>query len=366
MSIARRRSDWPQYLLCQLHAYKTLPSTWPDIQRRKLNNCKFKKGDRVELLDGLVSMRVRPALIEAVIGGRVLVKVSAKDMNKSDLHGQDDEEEDNQIEEGVWMDQCSPLLFYVGWAYKVGYQLLANDEYKRHASEIASALQAGSSRIPYAKNDTRPEQFQDYIDCCKLKGEEKTFVEWEKGMKLEILDPLDTWKELRVATVLEVLADGYLKLGFDGEEMEEDCLPIHSASPLLFPVGYCEKYDLRIKGPQGEGKFDWKSHLKQSKAVAAPEILFEDDPPPGAVEKFKIGAKLEAVDMCEPHLICAATVAAHKGRLLQIKYDGWDDSYDQLFDYRSNNIFPIGWCEMNGYKLEAPKMETKKKAKSKK
>lgn len=42
MSIARRRSDWPQYLLCQLHAYKTLPSTWPEIQRRKLNNCKFK------------------------------------------------------------------------------------------------------------------------------------------------------------------------------------------------------------------------------------------------------------------------------------------------------------------------------------
>lgn len=51
----------------------------------------------MELLDGLVSMRVRPALIEAVIGGRVLVKVSAKDMNKSDLHGQDDEEEDNQV-----------------------------------------------------------------------------------------------------------------------------------------------------------------------------------------------------------------------------------------------------------------------------
>lgn len=37
-------------------------------------------------------------------------------------------------------------------------------------------------------------------------------MEWEKGMKLEILDPLDTWKELRVATVLEVLADGYLKV----------------------------------------------------------------------------------------------------------------------------------------------------------
>lgn len=36
--------------------------------------------------------------------------------------------------------------------------------------------------------------------------------------------------------------------------------------------------------------------------------------------------------MCENHLVCPATVAAHKGRLLQIHFDGWEDSYDQLFD----------------------------------
>lgn len=49
---------------------------------------------------------------------------------------------------------------------------------------------------------------------------------------------------------------------------------------------------------------------------------------------FKVGAKLEAVDLCEPFLICVATVVARKGRLLKIKYDGWDDSYDQYFDFR--------------------------------
>ncbi|VDM43973.1 unnamed protein product [Toxocara canis] len=366
MLIAERRTDWQQYLLCQLHAYRTLPAKWPEIQHRNLNNCKFKIGDRVELLDGLVSMRVRPALIEEIVGGRILVKVSAKDMNKADMQVQDDEEEDNQVEEGVWMDQCSPLIFYVGWACKVGYQLLANDAYMKHATEIANALKAGTAKVPFSRQDARPEQFQHYIDCCSEGDDESSFAEWEKGMKLEILDPLDTWKELRVATVIEVLADGYLRLGFDGEEMEEDCIPIHCASPLLFPVGYCEKYGIKLKGPQGEGKFDWKSHLKQSKSVAAPDVLFDDDEQPAILNKFKVGAKLEAVDMCEPHLICVATVAAHKGRLLQIKFDGWDDSYDQLFDYRSNCIFPIGWCEANGYKLEAPRAEMKKKLRGKK
>lgn len=31
-------------------------------------------------------------------------------------------------------------------------------------------------------------------------------------MKLEVLDLLDTWKELRVATVLKILDDGFLKV----------------------------------------------------------------------------------------------------------------------------------------------------------
>lgn len=33
--------------------------------------------------------------------------------------------------------------------------------------------------------------------------------------------------------------------------------------------------------------------------------------------------------------------------------------------YRSNNIYPLGWCEMYGHKLAAPKIEVRKKAKSK-
>uniref|UniRef100_A0A183HWX3 Kinase n=1 Tax=Onchocerca flexuosa TaxID=387005 RepID=A0A183HWX3_9BILA len=78
--------------------------------------------------------------------------------------------------------------------------------------------------------------------------------------------------------------------------------------------------------------FDWNVYLKQCNGIAAPEELFNtfsDD----VLSNFKIGSKLEATDMCEPHLICPATIAGHRGRLLRIEYDGWDSSYDQLFDY---------------------------------
>ena len=48
----------------------------------------------------------------------------------------------------------------------------------------------------------------------------------------------------------------------------------------------------------------------------------------------------------------------------------WDDNFDQLFDYRSKDIFPLGWCDLYGYRLEQPKEETgtqppKKKKRSK-
>ncbi|VDN88363.1 unnamed protein product, partial [Brugia pahangi] len=88
-----------------------------------------------------------------------------------------------------------------------------------------------------------------------------------------------------------------------------------------FPVGYAQKYGIRLKGPKDTGIVKYLNFIRIY-------IKFK-----------KIGAKLEATDMCEPHLICPATVAGHHGRLLRIEYDGWASNYDQLFDYRYNIPF---------------------------
>lgn len=37
-------------------------------------------------------------------------------------------------------------------------------------------------------------------------------VTWQKGMKLEVLDPFGSWNELRVSTVAGVMNDGFLKV----------------------------------------------------------------------------------------------------------------------------------------------------------
>ncbi len=43
---------------------------------------------------------------------------------------------------------------------------------------------------------------------------------------------------------------------------------------------------------------------------------------------------------------------------MKIRFDGWDESYDQWADYRSPDVFPTGWCEAVGYHLTAPANQT--------
>ena len=69
---------------------------------------------------------------------------------------------------------------------------------------------------------------------------------------------------------------------------------------------------------------------------------------------FKVGSKLEAVDLREPALICPATVTDLKGPLLRIHFDGWDESYDQLVDMDSLDIFPVSYCASVAHPLQPP------------
>lgn len=69
---------------------------------------------------------------------------------------------------------------------------------------------------------------------------------------------------------------------------------------------------------------------------------------------FKVGSKLEAVDLREPALICPATVTDLKGPLLRIHFDGWDESYDQLVDMDSLDIFPVSFCASVSHPLQPP------------
>lgn len=85
--------------------------------------------------------------------------------------------------------------------------------------------------------------------------------QFQAGMKLEAVDPLNLGS-ISVATIDEVLHDGYLMVDFEGSIVSSSAgtksptkrtylFCYHASSPCIFPVGFCEKNGLKLSVPKG-------------------------------------------------------------------------------------------------------------------
>ena len=50
----------------------------------------------------------------------------------------------------------------------------------------------------------------------------------------------------------------------------------------------------------------------------------------------------------------------------QVHFDGWEEDYDQWMDCESVDMYPVGWCELVGHRLEGPRMKIPPKKKEEK
>ncbi|XP_038055198.1 nascent polypeptide-associated complex subunit alpha, muscle-specific form-like isoform X2 [Patiria miniata] len=283
----------------------------------------FKKDTQLEVVYKRQVSSTCVATIKKVVADRIYVQYeNCKDTSKD-----------------FWFHQTSPLIHPVGWSQRVHHPLVATAAYKAEALDKGRKKKGGPRDAPW-------EVFQ----LPKPIPEEQNFC---VGMKLEAIDPLKLGS-VSVATVVQTLGDGYLMIAIDG------CLHdvaswfcYHATSSSLLPIGFCEYHQIELVPPRGyEGKFDWDDYLKATNSIAAPVELFHQkiDPP------FRVGQKVEAVDLIESGFICAATILKIAGPLLRVHFDGWDRSYDQWLNCQSPDIYPVGWCEMVGYPLQPPRV----------
>ncbi|GMR31577.1 hypothetical protein PMAYCL1PPCAC_01772 [Pristionchus mayeri] len=317
---------------------KFTPKESFDDRAKEICFNKFKVGDRVETIDDDQSSIIAPATVKRILGRRVLLEYSKNDIDKAD----------HMEKENMWKDMNDDLIYPVGFAATMGLEMKANKKYKAHVKAIADAIKEGKSEVPYAKNDARKEKVYQW------RKNEKQTAEWEVDMVCEMIDRLDECQNvLKAARVIKVLPDGFLQLGPDGADIISDSFHVHQTSPNLFPVGYAMEYSIALQGPKGDNEevFDWKSFLKRTNYKPAPENFFHCATACNVA--FKVGMRMEAIDQNEK-MLCPATVKAIKGRLVLVGFDGWDDEYDQLYDFRSNELLPCGWGEMVGHALQAP------------
>ena len=75
---------------------------------------------------------------------------------------------------------------------------------------------------------------------------------------------------------------------------------------------------------------------------------------------FVVGMRLEAVDRQNLSLTAVANIAEIRANTdgttsLKINFDGWSDTYDYWALSDSSDLFPVGYCEWESLKLQAPK-----------
>ncbi|XP_019638919.1 PREDICTED: lethal(3)malignant brain tumor-like protein 4 isoform X3 [Branchiostoma belcheri] len=191
------------------------------------------------------------------------------------------------------------------------------------------------------------------------------------GMKLEGIDP----KHPSLFCVLSVAEiKGYrVRLHFDGYS---ECYDFwrNADSVDIKPVGWCEKTNHKLSVPKGFGftqeTFNWNNYLKVTKSQPAPKHLFRPAPVSAnskpryeyydkyenvSSHGFRVGMKLEAVDIKNQSLICVATVRDVMDNRFLVHFDGWDDGYDYWCEPNSPYIHPVGWCEETANILTPPK-----------
>jgi len=128
-------------------------------------------------------------------------------------------------------------------------------------------------------------------------------------MKLEAIDPRNTTSTC-IATVVSTIGPR-LKLRLDGSDTSNDFWRLVDSEEISY-IGQCEKNGEMLQPPLGFQKNAsfWPTFLSKTLHMAplAPVSSFKPPPPSPKGNYFRVGMKLEAVDLKNPKLICVATI----------------------------------------------------------
>ncbi|XP_027556809.1 scm-like with four MBT domains protein 1 isoform X2 [Neopelma chrysocephalum] len=291
-------------------------------------------GSRLELQNIRDSLEAWIVTVVENVGGRL--KLRYEGLEDSDKFDQ-------------WLFYLDPFLHQVGWAAQHGYSL-----------QPPLAIRSLRSEADWQEilKKVKEEEEESSVPTDLFKDKPVIGVHsFSEGMKLEAVDPMAPFV-ISPATVLKVFNDKYFMIEIDDlrpDRPSNQSYVCHVNSAGIFPVQWSLKNGLNLSPPPGyPGQdFDWADYLKQCGAEAAPQSCF---PSLTSDHGFKENMKLEAVNPVDPEEVCIATVTKLKDSYLWLQLEGSKKPVpDCIVSVESMNIFPVGWCETNGYQLRPPR-----------
>uniref|UniRef100_A0A8C9W6Z4 Scm like with four mbt domains 2 n=1 Tax=Scleropages formosus TaxID=113540 RepID=A0A8C9W6Z4_SCLFO len=318
-AIKERYSDWAEFLIQELTGSRTAPANLLEGPLRGKNTVDLiTPGSLLELQDLCEPILYWPVRVMENMGGRLRLRYAGLESDDHD----------------TWLFYLDVRLRPVGWSQENHYTmeppsgvLLSHGAHQYYCWKHNSVLQSGHHTGKLLD------------DLLK-----HTF---NTGMKLEMVSPREPF-HIYPVSVTKVWSEYYFQVTED--DLTGEGTPFfvacHAHSPGILPTQWCLKNGVTLERPRGyPGQdFDWADYLKQSSTEPAPEACFPE-----------VSMWLEAVNPLRPSQICVASVSQVKGRLLWLHLEGLATALpDYIVDVESMDIFPLGWCQANGYPLTPP------------
>uniref|UniRef100_A0A8C7LSL2 Scm like with four mbt domains 1 n=1 Tax=Oncorhynchus mykiss TaxID=8022 RepID=A0A8C7LSL2_ONCMY len=327
--VREKQPDWEGILEKALAEKCSAPANLLEGRRKDPVDL-MSPGCSVELQDSFDPGVVWGAEVEENVGGRLRLRLAGTE-GLPETHST------------LWLYYLHPRLHPPGWA-------------KEHGCTLRPPL--GKlilfSKRPWGKSPS-------LCGVCVCVHQDRPVIAahcFTEGMKLEAVDPASPFC-ISPATVTKVFSDQYFLVKMDnlcGDDLVSEgsgkSFLCHRDSPGIFPAQWSLKNGLPLSPPPGyQGQdFDWADYLKQSEAEAAPHHCF-----PTVSHAFKEAMKLEAVNPLSPEHIHVASVIKVKGQHIWLGLEGLKQAMPELIAHvDSFDIFPVSWCETNGYPLLYP------------
>ncbi|XP_029018276.1 scm-like with four MBT domains protein 2 isoform X2 [Betta splendens] len=333
-AIKEKYGDWTEFLIRDLTGSRTAPANLLEGPLRGKNTVDLiVEGSVLELQDASEPFLYWPVRVIQNVGGRLQLRYAGLS-------------EDHRSRD-TWLFYLDVRLRPLGWALDNSLAIEPPTELRslQSAAHWQQALE--DAQLEGQKSPLPLEVFKDHADLPKHS--------FKLGMKLEMVSP---WQQLHICpvSVTRVYDDVYFQVTLD--DLSPDVRPrsvvCHRHSPGILPVQWCLKNGVNLERPRGfQGQdFDWADYLKQSGTEAAPEACF---PEAWQNRGFAKDMWLEAVNPQQPAEVCVAQVTQVRGRLLWLRLEGVPKAAsDCIVDVESMDVFPVGWCEANGYPLTPP------------
>ncbi|XP_030641331.1 scm-like with four MBT domains protein 2 isoform X2 [Chanos chanos] len=328
-AIKEKYSDWTEFLIQELTGSRTAPANLLEGPLRGKNTVDLIVPGCVmeirDLCDPHIYWAVR---VEKNVGGRLCLSYVGLD---DPAHY-------------IWIFYLDDRLRPLGWANENHLVMEPPTELRnmKSVSEWRESLEKSNKEA--LLNPLPLEVFKDHADLHKHS--------FKTGMKLEMVSPKEPFHICPVS-VTKIYSDYYFQITVDDLSAEaKPCSVVcHADSLGILPVHWCLKNGVGLERPKGflSQDFDWADYLKQSGTEAAPDTCF---PKASLSQGFCKDMWLEAVNPMQPAELCVARITQVKGRLLWLKLEGLTKPLSEcIVDVESMDVFPVGWCEANGYPL---------------